>query len=342
VRYLKALYLLIGVGLLAFVVTRADLDEVWSRVVLVGVWGITAIVAIYFVAFLIDSFTWQMALVRLPLNATWLYRTFKVRMVGEVFNNVMPMAGMGGEPVKAELLKRHYGINYREGTASIILGRTINMISQGAFLAIGFVIVWLSPLPASFKSVAGVGLVAFVAATAVFFGAQRLRLTSLTGTWLSRWRVARRLEDVLHHIRDLDERLVRFYTRHGGRLSGAVVLAFLNWVAGVFEVYVTMIFLGHPVTFADAWVIESVAQLVRAGAFFIPAAIGAQEGAFLVVCTVITGSPALGVAVSLVRRFREIIWLLWGALLGALYSMKPVAVNAPPAGETGSVERRES
>lgn len=341
-RYLKVLYLLIGVGLLAFVLTHADLDEVWSRVVLVGVWGVAVIVAIYFVAFLIDSFTWQMALVRVPLNARWLYRTFKVRMVGEVFNNVMPMAGMGGEPVKAVLLKRHYGISYHEGTASIILGRTINMISQGAFLAIGFAIVWLSPLPASFKSVAGVGLVAFVAATALFFGAQRLRLTSLTGTWLSRWRVARRLEDVLHHVRALDERLVRFYTRHGGRLSGAVVLAFLNWVAGVVEIYVAMIFLGHPVSFAEAWIIESVAQLVRAGAFFIPAAIGAQEGAFLVVCTVITGSPALGVAISLVRRFREIVWLLWGALLGVLYSLTPVAAREPAPGERGSVGRRDS
>jgi hypothetical protein len=40
---------------------------------------------------------------------------------------------------------------------------------------------------------------------------------------------------------------------------------------------------------------------------------------------VITGSPALGVAVSLVRRFREIVWLVWGALLGALYSLKPIS-----------------
>lgn len=83
---------------------------------------------------------------------------------GEVFSNAMPAAGVGGEPVKAALLKRHYDVGYREGMASIILARTINMISELWFLAIGFVIVWLSPLPASFKALAAAGLAAFVGA----------------------------------------------------------------------------------------------------------------------------------------------------------------------------------
>ena len=75
---------------------------------------------------------------------------------------------------------------------------------------------------------------------------------------------------------------------------------------------------------ADAdWIIEAVAQLVRTGTFFIPASIGAQEGAFLLVCGAITGSPTLGVSVSVVRRLREVIWIVWGFTLGSILSMKP-------------------
>jgi len=86
-----------------------------------------------------------------------------------------------------------------------------------------------------------------------------------------------------------------------------------------------MYFLGHPVSFVDAWIIEAVAQLVRTGTFFIPASIGAQEGAFMLVCAAMTGSPVLGVAVAVVRRIREIVWIVWGMGLGLMYTLKPAA-----------------
>ncbi len=93
-RHLKFAYLLIGIAILALVAGEIELEEVGALVVQVG-WGIAVVVGVYFLAFVIDSFTWQMALIGVPLDAVWLYRMWKVRMVGEVFNNVLPAAGMG-------------------------------------------------------------------------------------------------------------------------------------------------------------------------------------------------------------------------------------------------------
>ena len=322
-RILKALYVLIGLGLLVLVLSEIDLADVWQRASRIG-WGMAVVLALYLGAFVIDTFTWQMALVSIPLNASWLYRFWKVRMVGEVFNSVMPAAGMGGEPVKAVLLKRYYGVAYGEGAVSLILAKTINIISLSVFLAIGFVLILDSvALSANHKLMAGLGLGAFVFGTTLIFAVQRLRASSIAGTWISRWRFARRVEAGLHHVRDMDDRLVRFYTLHRGRFAGAVALAFVNWLMGILEIYYTMIFLGHPLTLAEAWIIESVAQLVRAGTFFIPASIGAQEGAFLLVYAALTGSPTLGIAVALVRRLREVLWIGWGVAVGALFSLKP-------------------
>ncbi len=92
---------------------------------------------------------------------------------------------------------------------------------------------------------------------------------------------------------------------------------------GVFETYYALTFLGADVTIRDAWIIEAMAQMMRMGSFFIPASIGVQDGAFVLMCTAITGSPSLGVAVALVRRFREIIWVGAGFGLGSVFSMKP-------------------
>ncbi len=133
-KVLKILYLLLGLGLLVWVFQGVDLAELWHLVSRVG-WGMAVVLGLYFVAFVIDSYTWQLTLLSVPRSLRWLYRTWKVRMVGEVFNSVMPAAGMGGEPVKAVLLKKYYGIGYREGTASLILAKTINMIALAIFLA---------------------------------------------------------------------------------------------------------------------------------------------------------------------------------------------------------------
>ncbi len=101
-RYLKYFFLLIGLALLAVVVSEIEIAQVIKRVSQVG-WGITVILGLYLLAFVIDSFTWQMALTAVPLNLAWLYRIWKMRMVGEVFNSILPLANMGGEPVKAVL-----------------------------------------------------------------------------------------------------------------------------------------------------------------------------------------------------------------------------------------------
>ena len=324
-RFLKTLYFLIGVALLATVLLQIDGGEVMARVRDVG-WGLAVVLGLYLAAFSIDSLTWLLTMASIPLSAKGLYRTWKVRLVGESFNAVMPAAGMGGEPVKAALLKSHYGVGYGEATASIILARTINLIALMLFLVIGFAFVLgSSALPASYKAMAGAGLVVLVFGTFVVFAVQRLRITSLAGSWLSQWRFAKRVERILHHIFEMDARLVRFYTAHRERFAWATLWAFANWVLGAVEIYYAMYFLGHPVSFVDAWIIEAVAQLVRTGTFFIPASIGAQEGAFMLVCAAMTGSPVLGVAVAVVRRIREIVWIVWGMGLGLMYTLKPAA-----------------
>lgn len=324
-RVFKALYLLIGVALLVVVLLHIDGAEVVALVGDVG-WGLAVVLGLYFVAFSIDSLTWHLTLTSIPLNAKGVYRTWKVRLVGESFNAVMPAAGMGGEPIKAALLKTHYGVGYGEATASIILARTINLIALVLFLVIGFAFMLGSPaLPVSYKAMAGAGLAVLGFGTLVVFAVQRLQIASLAGSRLSQWRFANRVERVLHHIFEMDARLVRFYTDHRQRFAWAALWAFLNWVLGAVEIYYALYFLGHPVSFVDAWIIEAVAQLVRTATFFIPASIGAQEGGFLLVCAAMTGAPSLGVAVAVVRRIREVVWIVWGMGLGLVFTLKPGA-----------------
>lgn len=315
-RFAKIGYLVLGLGLLGLVLYETDLAEVWGRIRQVG-WGFALIFLIYFVAFLFDVGAWRMTLTRPPGDGPWFYRLWKLRMVGEAFNSITPLATMGGEPVKAVLLKKLYGVPYREGAASLVLTKTTILLALVVFLSGGFfVMMGFATLPPSFKLAAGAGLFAISLGILLFYLVQHRRITTQTLRRLLRGRLAQRLEGALHHVQDFDGRLVRFYTGDRRRFAGAFLLALASWFVSVLELYVAMALLGHPVTFGEALVIETVAELVRAGAFFIPGRIGAQEGGFMVVCAAVTGSPTLGLTVALVRRIREIVWIVWGLALG--------------------------
>lgn len=316
-RLLKILYVATGFAVLVWILAKTDLGEVVTLARRVGFAGMALVLLLYLLAFVIDTITWQMTLPSVRLDARWLYRLFKIRMVGEAFNNATPAAGMGGEPVKAVLLKRSHGIGYLEGTTSLVLARTINTLALLIFLAGGYLLVLASDaVPSSLQVLAGVGLSATALGVLSFWAIQRFQMTSLAGTWLARFRFARALESALGHVRAIDDALVHFYTQQRGRLGAATLLAFVNWLLGAVEVWFVLRFLGHPLGLGDAWIMESMAQLVRLGAFFIPASLGAQEGAFFLAGSTLAGSGTLGVAVGVVRRFREILWIVWGFALG--------------------------
>ncbi|MEE8332822.1 MAG: lysylphosphatidylglycerol synthase transmembrane domain-containing protein [Alphaproteobacteria bacterium] len=316
--YLRIGFLLAGVALLGVIVANTDFVEAAH---LVGrmEWGIGVVLVIYLLAFSGDTVSWQLTFSSLAMTVGSAWRLFLVRMVGEAYNNTLPAGGMGGEPIKAILLNRRHGIDFREGTASLFLAKTVNMIALIAFLVVGFAIMQFHPaLDRPYRLVAGIGLGVLVAAVLAFFAIQRYRVSSALATALSRWASGQRLANAIEHIGEVEERFIAFYTRSHARFGWALALAFGNWLLGVAEIYAALYFLGFPVSWTEAWIIEASAQLIRTGTFFIPASLGAQEGVFLLVCGAITGSPTAGIALALARRLREIIWIVAGFGISAL------------------------
>ncbi|NQV55094.1 MAG: flippase-like domain-containing protein [Rhodospirillales bacterium] len=325
-RNIKILLLVCGLALFALVVAKTDFRSAIDLAGNIG-WGFVLVLALYFAAFLIDALAWQLTVPSVPLTLAWLYRFYQVRLVGEAFNSVLPAGSVGGEPVKAVLLKRCYGIDYREGITSLVLSKTLIVVSLVIFLAAGFALMTWSEKLESYSNAALIGLAVFSTGVLAFFVIQRFKLMSLFVSILSQRQSFRRLSKYLSHLEDVDGRLVHFYTKQRNRYFGALALTFANWLLGVGEIYVTLYFIGHPVSFWDAWIIEAVAQMVRSAVFFIPAAIGAQEGAIVLIGAALTGSPSAGLATALIRRIREIIWIGWGLIV--FYIFKPTeAVEA--------------
>ena len=322
-KAIKFLYLLVGIGLLVYVFSETDLELLWSNLIATG-WGIFFVIAIYGIAFWVDTIAWQFTLPSTRLNLKWLYYLWKVRMVGAAFAKVLPFSAFGGAPVKGYLLKKYYGIGYKEGAASIILIESTHLISMVFFMASGVLLIHLNPdFPENYYLFSKLGLAALAVGIFGFYVIQRLKITSIAGGWLSLQGLGRRLEKFLSHLQEFDDRLVQFYTEKRTYFFGALGLNLLNWYLGALEIYIILYFLGHPISIAESIILETLVELVRAGTFFIPATLGTQEVAFLSATGAITGEPALGFATALLRRVREIVWFILGFVIGWQYSTSP-------------------
>ena len=316
---IKFLFLGLGFALLGLILHRTNLQEVWQQITLVGWVGLAVVIIFYFLEFLSEVYTWQLTFKSIPLTPQWTSRLFLIYMVGAAFNRVTPLASLGGEGFKAVMLKTHYQISYPETGASIILTKTLNTLSLLLFVAIGFFPLFISEqFSASFKTVAGLSFAVFAGCILIFFLLQRFRLASWLAHRLEHFPWGNRLAKLLGNLRSVDERLVEFYTNRS-RMRNGLIVAFLNWPLGALEIFFLMQFLRYPITFADAWLLDSVAQLVRAGTFFIPANIGTLEGSLVVLGAAITGSPALGLTISVIRRLKDLLWILLGLLIWWLF-----------------------
>ncbi|HEC90586.1 MAG TPA: flippase-like domain-containing protein [Alphaproteobacteria bacterium] len=316
---LKFICLAAGGALLAVVAGQVNIREVMTRSLQIG-WGMAVILGLYFMAFLADTFSWQMTIPCIPLNKLWLYRVWKVQLVGEALNNVIPAAGLGGEPVKAMLLKRRYAIGYSEGITSLILIQAIILTSLLLFISVGFVLALYSDkISNRSEAIAVAGLLVIGLGVAAVVLLPHANLSSRIGRLAARTGLGERLEVALRHIGDIEKRLVDFYKSRRRRFLGALAMAVAPWILGVLEIYYASLFLGHPLSFAEAWIIESSVQMMRAAVPFIPGGLGVQEGVFVALLTAITGSPVLGGAIAMVRRFREIVWLAGGGVAGLTF-----------------------
>ena len=157
--------------------------------------------------------------------------------------------------------------------------------------------------------------------TGLLFGVQKTQFSIDLGKLLGYLIKGKYLENFLNYFKKFNVSLANFYSQHRTRLCCGIFLGLVNWFLGAIEVYVVMRLLGVPVSFFEAYIIESVAQMVRMGTFFIPMSIGAQEGALLLIVNTITGSGSAGLALGIIRRLREFIWIAFGFLIGIKYSM---------------------
>jgi len=289
-------------------------------------WKLVPLLLIYPFIFLFDTIGWSFAFPKsLPRHVPF-WDLYRIRIIGEAMNAVIPWAAsLGGEPVKVELLRSRHNIPLADGYASILIVHTTFWISLNIFV-IGGIVATLKTFPLSpvlWHSVIAfllvLGVIAFLLVAGLHFGIFK-KVYGL-GESLKWW--GEKSAEKKNQFLKLDDEIKKFYTTDPRRFLASIFFNFLGWFAGTFEVYWIAIILGLSVSFTEAWLLEALIQVLRIVTFLIPSSIGAQEGGIVLIFLEFGFNKSVGFTFAVIRRMREIIWLAAGLLCWFLIEDRP-------------------
>ena len=297
----------IGLGLLGFLIYHADVDAIHDHMGELG-WTAPLVLAPWIVIVCTDALAWRCALSPEAVARVPFVSLVLVRMAGEAINSVTPTAAVGGEPVKAHMLRR-WGVPASDSLASIVIAKTALTLSQSLFVIVG-----VAALCARFERRGlGLALVVLLLGGAAGFTALLVRMqrrNPVTTVWrwarrlMPRARLLARFEPSAQAI---DERLADFYGLERNAFWRASTWNFIGWMLGVTEVALITYLIGAPVSWLDALIIEALSQPIRAASVIIPGGLGTQEWGGVELCRMIGMPEDVGATLWLLKRGREMV-----------------------------------
>lgn len=303
-------------GLLFLALRHVPLDQIWAVLTLLKPGQLAVLVGLNSAILLLLTARWGLVLramgMRVPLRSLLAYR-----LAGFGISYLTPGPQFGGEPLQVHLLYRKQGAALSAAVSSVFLDRLVDLLANFTFLAVGGSIILLSGL-------AGMRVSALVL---LFSGCLLLLpLAHLIGLWYgwqpaarvaerlsTRWPALQRTADM---VREAEGRIARFLREQPLVFARVVGLSGLAWLLMIVEFWLSLRFFGVPASLTDAISAQAAARLAFLMPF--PAGLGAFETSQVLAARLLGWEPAVGIALSLLIRARDLFLAVCGLWLGGM------------------------
>jgi putative membrane protein len=304
---------LLGLGGLVGLVGWFGFADIASAFARAG-WGIAWVAVFHFVPIACDTMGWRQFFRPQNRARVGLGRLYVYRWICESVNNLLPVAHIGGDVVRARLASKAGAPADRAGAATIA-DFTIGLLTQMVLALIALAILvhrtglngWAGGLLLGVLIFSGLVIALLVAQISGFVGRTGKALSELLR------KITRRTAEEVAGATDrtderieIDGRIADVYRRRGSVVIGCL-WRLASWSVGAVEVLLALYFLGLSAGFGTAFVIHVLTMSVRSIAFVIPAGLAAQEGGFLLVGDLLGFSGPDALALALIRRARELL-----------------------------------
>ena len=294
------LALLFGLALVTALVAWVGWKPILTAATSVGIGGFLLFTAYWLVVLVILGLAWFAGAPSEPFKRAPAF--VWGRMLREAASDVLPFSQVGGLVIGSQAVIAA-GVGERRVLASTVMDLTTEMFGQIVYtlLGVGILAYSLTAGGQEMKAVwiAGGAIVLMVGGTLGFMAVQR-RGINLIG-----WIAQRFLPDGASRGEAVVEELGEVYERRGHLAAGAA-LHLLSWLGASVGSWIGLMLMGAPLPLASVIAIESLMFAVRSVGFAVPAALGVQEGAYLLAGPLMGLHPDTALALSLLKRARDV------------------------------------
>ena len=303
----RSLLVAAGVALFFYLIWRIGFDVLLANISRFGFWFL-AILAIGALWLVLQTCAWSLIQNACSTKVPFL-SLLRIKIIGDAFNVLLPSASLGGEAIRAYLLKK--AVPLKEGIPGILFDKTVEFVASTVFLASGLLLGSLFVrLP---EGLLAPTVICLVVTTA---GIVLLIIFSVQGVCATLARVAARfprvrkwVESRKEHLEALDENLRLLYRKGHLKTVAAIALHFLARAAGAVEVLIILRVLGVPVGPAQAVFIYSVIVIINTVFFILPGQWGVTESASVLLLQALGQPAAIGLSLGVIRRIRKLVFV---------------------------------
>jgi len=307
IKVLKIVFVLMCIGSLVGFIWVTDLSLVLSQIQGIGL-GFLGLLVLSALAHLCATIAWKVCFSE--RNEISLFSLFIIRVIGENITLFNPTNIVAGEASKYHLLKR-FEVQKRESVNSILFSRIILIASN--LLLILFCLFWIAgELDFYFELLLTLGFVLLV-----FFGIGFI-IKYTRSNFKNRVRTKqnfRKLSMLTIYARRSVYAFLRFSRLKPVAFSTAFLFSLFHWMLGAGEIYLILECLEMPIGLLKSTVVDMGVVVAKSIGSFIPGQIGVEElgNKWMLEIAGVTGS--VWVAVSIIRRGKQLVWILISTLL---------------------------
>ena len=252
-----------------------------------------------------DALTWFVLLKKKSISFFW---SLIITWIAQTSGKFFPTGNVTGEFVRIYLgIKK--GLSPHEASSTVfadLILATFSLFIIGLFSFFLVIFKDSSLIDSNYSHYIYISLITIFFGCIFFYSIIKRRLLRhFIRKYNSIFNIKLDKKTILFFIK-LDISLYSLNKRKGTVLK-ALLLRLIGWLAGAFEIYVFLLIMDVHVSIVDVILIESFTGIIRAIAFFVPAGIGIQELAFVVIGNYVGLSPSVAFSVAIGRRVREFL-----------------------------------
>ncbi|MFA5051632.1 MAG: lysylphosphatidylglycerol synthase transmembrane domain-containing protein [Patescibacteria group bacterium] len=322
----------VGITLFVGVILKVGLPSIWQTIVDFSFAKWFVILFLYALAFFITQYRWYLILRSLG-QPVKLSQILPAKIVGFSVDYITPSPNVGGEAIRAMVLKKDAGVPLSDGLASVIIDKLMDFSYALPFLLFSIFYV-LIKFSLSWKLIAGLLFISLLFIFLIaFFYYRTLRARDFFGSIIRFFQLHKLsfVAKVMDKIGAFELIVIKFFRHDRRTLYRGLGLSVLGGIVTLSAMWSIMLFLGLPATFLDVILVSTLTVVTFL--LPIPGSFGSTETGEALIFSLIGFSPESGVAFSLIFRSVDFLKVVIGLLFLSHFGIKigqTLFSKAPP------------